>query len=212
MPAKARPGAPRVAVAYLPRLAGLHAHAGPPGAEAKLAELERALGPFAGAVRRDPRLPGALVLTPGDRAELYGGLRAWAKTVREYLRGRGLGASVVVGFDARYAAAVASARVGVAVLAGPAEERARAQAVWLRDLGLPRAEVEALAREGVRTLGELLSLSPGLSGWPRREGAPLRSGSPGGATEALRALYTEGAQLTIALADGRSERVAARAG
>jgi hypothetical protein len=170
------------------------------GAEAKLGELARALGPFAGAVSRDPRLPAALILTPGDRAELYGGLRAWAKTVREYLRGRGLGASVVVGFDPRYAAAVASARLGVAVLASPAEERARGRAAWLRNLDLPQAEVAALARGGVRTLGELLALSPGLV---------TERGGPAAAE--LRAIYVEGSQLAIALADGVFEHAAARA-
>jgi hypothetical protein len=167
----------------------------------KLRELEHALAPFAGVVARDPRLPAALVLTPGDRAELYGGLRAWAKTVREYLRGRGLGASVVVGFDPRHAAAVASAHLGVAVLASPAEERMRAHAAWLRDLGLPVGEVEALAKGSVRTLGQLLALSPGL--------VDARGGP---AAARLHALYQEAPQLAIALADGAFERAAQQAG
>jgi hypothetical protein len=112
-------------VAYIPRLA----HRGGPAlraVEARLDELARDLGPFAGTVHRDPRFPGSLVLAPGDRAELYGGLRTWAKTVRAYLLGRGVGASVVVGFDPSCAAAVAATRVGVAVFASPSEERARA--------------------------------------------------------------------------------------
>ncbi len=120
--------------------------------------LARDLGPFVGAVLPDRGIPGVLSVVPPDHGALYGGLKAWANVVREYVRGRGFSASVAVGFDPPYAAVIAASRVGVTVLSSANQERARALAVPLRDLGLgPRAR-EALAEAGVRTLGELLSL------------------------------------------------------
>jgi hypothetical protein len=121
-------------------------------------DLARDLAPFVGAVLPDRSIPGVLFVVPPEHGALYGGLRPWANVVREYVRGRRFPASIAVGFDPPYAAAIAASRVGVAVLSSTNQERERALQVSLRDLGLGLRARTVLAEAGVRTLGALLAL------------------------------------------------------
>ncbi len=121
--------------------------------------LARDLRPFVGAVLPGSGVRGTIFVAPPDHGALYGGLKPWANVVREYVRGRGASASVAVGFDPPYAAAIAaSRRAGVTVLASANQERERALAVPLRDLGLGVRACKTLGGAGVRTLGALLAV------------------------------------------------------
>ena len=105
--------------------------------------------------------PGAFFVDPRGLGRLYGGMENWAATVHHYLLGRGLIASVVVGFARYRTLVVAKASDGAKVLRNPAEEKRLSDAVPLRQLGFPERLCDPLGMLGIDTLGAFLELPPG---------------------------------------------------
>ncbi|HMG53438.1 MAG TPA: DNA polymerase Y family protein [Kofleriaceae bacterium] len=88
--------------------------------------------------------------------------RAWGDAIAQAVSGLGYRGAVVVGFSRFASYAIARARrIGVLAFASDAEERAAAGAVPLARLDIDARLREALARLGVRTVGELVRLPGG---------------------------------------------------
>lgn len=130
--------------------------------------------------------PGAFFVDPRGLGRLYGGLENWAHTVHHYLRGRGLIASVVVGYARFRTLVVAKASDGPKVIPSAAEERSLSDAVPLRQLGFPERLCDPLSMLGIDALGSFLELPPGeLKNRFGRDAA------------ALHALFADQAQLPM---------------
>lgn len=124
-------------------------------------ELARALALFTPNVEPAGRAAdGRFFLDPSGLDRLFGDSRSWAESVHRYLTGRGLSATLVVGYH-RFrteALALASSRRGVFVLRSVEDERDRALLVPLARLDLTEKLRDALVRLGVHTVGDLLRL------------------------------------------------------
>lgn len=134
-------------------------------AEARVREViddvARALQTFSPRVEPDRGAPGTFFVDPEGLGRIYGGMRAWARTVHEYLRARGFRCAVVVGFRRDLASAIARTRRDALVLEDAREEEALAGAVPLDRLDIAGDALESLRQLGVDTLGELLALPGG---------------------------------------------------
>lgn len=139
-------------------------------------ELCLGLRAFSPRVELEPRFDGAFFVDPNGLGAIYGGMRAWAETVHNYLRARSLHASVVVGFQ-RYRALVIARRThGALVLPNASAEREQSDGVTLRELRIDESLCDPLAMLGVLTLGDLLRLPAGeLETRFGREAAELHS-------------------------------------
>lgn len=150
---RAEPAAERIACLYLPGLPS-------EGGEAILRGLTVIAGP---AELPNPRAR-VLFFKPEARARLYGGLVAWATTVRSYVSGRNMSASLVVGFDAHRLEVIARSRPIVRVFATAEDERLAVCALKVLCVGLTAEERELVASRNVRTVRELASTThPELS-------------------------------------------------
>jgi protein ImuB len=129
--------------------------------QACVSELADALSTFSPRVETEPLFEGAFLVDPTGLEGLYGGLVPWARAVHEYLTGRGLRASVVVGFSRYHALAIARRSRGARVIPSAAAEQAEAGRVSLRELGAPARLCADLAKLGVRSVAELEALPAG---------------------------------------------------
>lgn len=132
-------------------------------AELRAAEDELCLGlrAFSPRVELEKRFDGAFFIDPNGLGALYGGMRAWAETVHNYLRARGLSASVVVGFQRHRTLVVARRTHGAQVLSSAEAEREQSDGVSLRELRIDESLCDPLAMLGVLTLGDFLRLPAG---------------------------------------------------
>jgi protein ImuB len=105
--------------------------------------------------------PGVFWLDAGGLERLFESLLRWAEQVRASLREAGFTATVVAGFTRFGTYAVARSSTVTTVFADPSEERHAARRVELDRLDLPPDVRDALARLGVKTVGEFLRLPPG---------------------------------------------------
>lgn len=116
---------------------------------------------FSPRVELERRFDGAIFVDPNGLGAIYGGMRAWAETVHQYLRARGLHASVVVGFQRYRTLVVARRKHGAFVLPSAQAEREQSDGVTLRDLRIDESLCDPLAMLGVITLGDFLRLPAG---------------------------------------------------
>jgi protein ImuB len=159
-------GGPRSAHA-LSRCGGLRARAVPPEQiAAAIDELRTALHRLS--PRVEPGEPGTFWLDGDGLDRIFADGRgeprgtAWAQAIAQAIAALELRGAVVVGSSRFATYAIARAvRVGVTVLRGPEEERARASAVPLARLELAPRLREALARLAVTTVGQLVRLPGG---------------------------------------------------
>ncbi len=124
-------------------------------------ELCAGLRAFSPRVELERRFDGAFFIDPNGLGPIYGGMRAWAETVHQYLRARGLSASVVVGFQRYRSLVVARRKFGALVLPSADAERRESDGVTLRDLRIDESLCDPLAMLGVLTLGDFLRLPAG---------------------------------------------------
>lgn len=124
-------------------------------------ELCAGLRAFSPRVEVESRFDGAFFVDPNGLGPLYGGMRAWAETVHQYLRARQLQAAVVVGFQRYRTLVVARRSHGARVVPNPRTEREQSDGVSLRELGIDESLCDPLAMLGVLTLGDLLRLPAG---------------------------------------------------
>jgi hypothetical protein len=113
------------------RLACIRVHR-PKGADpispAKFADWTERFALFGRASWSDPASRTIYVESHG-RLGLYGGARGWGETLHGFAQGMGLHVSIVVGFRAERAAALARRGVRVLTLASKEDERARVMAL-----------------------------------------------------------------------------------
>ena len=157
----------RIACVFLPSL-------GSEGGEAILRGLTVIAGP--------PELPisgtNVLFFRPDARARLYGGLIGWAHTVRSYLAGRHLRASLVIGFDAHRVEAIARARSLLRVFASPEDERLAVCDLKAACVGFTPEERAIAAGRNIRTVRELASSTHPELAQPRARAKALLEGAP----------------------------------
>ncbi len=122
-------------------------------------DLVRGLLLLTPSVEKDDDEPGLFFLDPSGLERLFGEPRVWAESVHRYLVGRGLSSSVVVGFHRFRTEAIARSRRGVLVLGTPDRERDLALQTRLDRIQVSPDLRDALAKLGVRRLGEVLALS-----------------------------------------------------
>ena len=164
-------------------------------------EIAHALGTFSPRVercdqRQDPFATlGCFFVDPKGLDGIYGGVARWAEAVYRYLCGRRLSASVVTGLHAHRCLAVARTVRGIRNLGS--DERASAEAVTLRALGLDEAICQPLHLLGVATVGDLLRIPE----------AELQTRFGPDAAEAHR-LFSDGPQLPL---QARREKLPPRA-
>jgi len=132
-------------------------------AEAR-AELVGAMHRYSPRVEPDAERPGVLWVDPEGMLALFGTLERWAEALWGELPARDLFGSVVVGFERLRAWAVARTCRDARVLADPHEEARRAGQVPLARLDVPPSLEDALRLLAVRTVDDLLALSPGELG------------------------------------------------
>lgn len=102
--------------------------------------------------------PGVFWLDASGLGSLYPSLGKWARAVLLRLRERGLLAHAAVGFTRYGTYALARQSRGAVVLERPADEDRAARQVQLERLGVEPSLREVLARLGIVTLGDFLSL------------------------------------------------------
>lgn len=150
---RTEPAAGRIACLFVPGLSG-------EGGEAIL----RGLSVIAGPAESSHSDPCVLVLRPELRARLYGGVLGWVRTVRSYLSGRHLRASLVVGFDAHRLEALARSAPMTRIFASVEDEKLAVAGLRLTRLPMSDEERSLAHERNVRTLRELASTThPGLS-------------------------------------------------
>lgn len=130
-------------------------------------ELLSALHTFS--PRVEPAEPGTFFIDASGLGPLYGGPRAWAHAVHEYLKARGFQSRISVGYGRTALLAIAqTSHAPVEVFAHDEATRERANQAPLSAL-LPANDVDALRRIGVTNLKALLALPA--------DGIKLRFGS-----------------------------------
>ena len=92
------------------RVPGLRAGVvSPSRIDAMVAELTTAMQAFSPRVDATAGLDGTFLIDPNGLEGLYGDLATWAKAVHGYLTGRGLRATIVIGFSSQATTAIANA-------------------------------------------------------------------------------------------------------
>jgi protein ImuB len=106
---------------------------------------------------------GIFVLNASGLGRLFPALEYWARSIVAALHGQGLSARVVVGFDRFHVYALARARLreAVVVFDNREAEAHASQQVPLERLLDDREAIDALAKLGIATVGELLALPEG---------------------------------------------------
>ena len=125
-------------------------------------ELAAALRRYSPDVEPARDAPGTFWLAGDGLARIFADGEAWARGIARVLDDAGLIGAVVVGFTRFGTYAIARAqRRGVRVFVRDSDERAVARTVPLERLEVEPALRDALARLGVRTVGEMVRLPGG---------------------------------------------------
>ena len=141
--------------------AGLRAGEVPP-AEIKqgVDELAHGLNRFTPEVEAAASEPGVFWLNGAGLKRLYGSPQKWGAAIYSYLRMQGFAGSLAIGFTRFGSYAAAKAKKQIAIFGHPTAERAAAMKVPLDRLHIEPEFRDMLAKLGVKTAGDLLSLPP----------------------------------------------------